>query len=161
MADIKQQYGTSTALTITLASLAHSDTAGRESTAVDNSTNRYIDALVQVKVKLQTGTPSADRKVYVYAYGSEDGTQFTDNATGSDANITMTDPPNARLIGEVLCPNSGGLTYESQPMSVAQAFNWIMPRKWGVIIRNCTNVALSATGGDHAVTYSGIYFTNA
>ena len=131
MTDIKKAYGTSTAITITLASLAHSDNAGRESTAVDNGTNKFIDALVQIKVKLAAGTPSADRTVYVYAYGSEDGTTYTDNATGSDAAITLTDPPNAKLIGAIRCPAAGALTYESSPMSVAKAFDWILPRKWG------------------------------
>lgn len=161
MTDIKKAYGTSTAMTITLASLAHSDNAGRESTAVDNATNLFLDALVQVKVKLQAGTPSADRTVYVYAYGSEDGTTFTDNATGTDADITLTDPPNSKLIGSIRCPAAGGLTYESQPMSVAKAFDWVLPRKWGIIVRNNTNVALSSTGGDHAAKYTGIYYTNA
>jgi hypothetical protein len=158
MTDIKKAYGTSTALTITLASLAHSDNAGRESTAADNGTNKFLDALVQVVVKLAAGTPSADRTVYVYAYGSEDGTIFTDNATGTDAAITLTDPPNVKLIGTIRCPAAGALTYESQPMSVAKAFDWIMPRKWGIIVRNNTNVALDTTGS--AAKYTGIYYTN-
>ena len=158
MTDIKKAYGTSTAITITLASLAHSDNAGRESTAVDNGTDKFLDAMVQVVVKLAAGTPSADRTVYVYAYGSEDGTTFTDNATGADAAITLTDPPNVREIGRIRCPAAGGLTYESQPMSVAKAFDWILPRKWGIVVRNNTNVAFDTTG--HAAKYTGIYFTN-
>jgi len=159
MADIKKAYGTSTAITITLASLAHSDNAGRESAAIDNGTDKFIDALVQIAIKLAAGTPSADKAVYVYAYGSEDGTTFTDNATGADAAITLTDPPNVREIGRIRCPAAGGLTYESQPMSVAKAFDWILPRKWGIVVRNNTNVAFDTTG--HAAKYSGSYFTNA
>ena len=158
MADIKKAYGTSTAITITLASLAHSDNAGREGDAVDNGTNKFIDALVQIVIKLAAGTPSADKAVYVYAYGSEDGTTYTDNATGADAAITLTDPPNMKLIGTIRCPAAGGLTYESQPMSVAKAFDWILPRKWGIVVRNNTNVAFDTTG--HAAKYTGIYFTN-
>ena len=161
MSSVKTAYGTSTAITITLASLAHSDVDGRESDAIDNTSDLFVDALVQVKVKLQAGTPSADKAVYVYAYGSEDGTIYTDNATGSDAAITLTEPANARLIGVIHCPAAGGLTYESQPMSVAKAFDYIMPRKWGIIVRNNTNVAFDATGGNHAAKYTGIYFTNA
>lgn len=161
MADIKSEYGTSSALTITLASLASSQDAGRESTAVDNATNKFIDALVQVKIKLQAGTPSADRAVYVYAYGSEDGTTYTDNATGTDAAITLTNPPNMKLIGIIVCPDAGALSYESQPMSVAKAFDWLLPRKWGIVVRNNTGVAFDATGGNHAAKYTGIYFTSA
>lgn len=158
MADIKKAYGTSTAITITLTSLAHSENAGRESTAVDNGTNKFIDALVQVKVKLAAGTPSGDRAVYVYAYGSEDGTTYTDNATGSDADITLTDPRNMKVIGVIYCPAAGALTYESQPMSVAKAFDWSLPRKWGIVVRNHTNVALDTTGS--SASYSGDYYTS-
>ena len=161
MADIKTAYGTSTALTISLASLASALDAGRESTAVDNGTNLFIDALVQVKIKLQAGTPAADRAVYVYAYGSEDGTIYTDNATGTDANITLTNPPNMPLVSVIAIPDAGGLTYESQPFSIAKAFDWILPRKWGLVVRNNTNVAFSATGGDHTAKYTGVYFTSA
>jgi len=161
MTDIKTAYGTSTALTISLASLASSLDAGRESTAVDNTSNLFIDAMVQVKIALQAGTPAVDKAVYVYAYGSEDGTTYTDNATGTDANITLRNPPVAKLIGIIPCPDLGGLTYESNPMSVAKAFDWILPRKWGVIVRNNTNVTFSVTAGDHAVKYTGQYFTNA
>ena len=159
MTDIKKAYGNSTAITITLASLAHSDNAGRESTAIDNGTDKFLDAMVQVVVKLAAGTPSADRTVYVYAYGSEDGTIFTDNATGTDADITLTDPPNVRQIGTIRCPAAGGLSYESQPMSVAKAFDWVLPRKWGIIVRNNTNVAFDTTGS--SAKYSGSYYTNA
>src|SRR3989304_3974050 len=160
MADIKKAYGTSPAITTPPAPPAHSDNAGRESAAIDNGTNKFIDALVQVAVKLAAGTPSADKAVYVYAYGSEDGTTFTDNATGADAAITLTDPPNMKLIGVIRCPAAGGLTYERPPVSVAKAFDWILPRKWGIVVRNNTNVTLDATGGNHAAKYTGIYFTN-
>ena len=159
MADIKTAFGTSTAMTITLASLASSATAGRESTVVDNTTNKFIDALVYVQCKLQTGTPANDKAIYVYAYGSEDGTNYTDNATGSDAALTQRVPTNLILIGRIECPDSGALTYKGV-FSVAQAFGGFLPRKWGVVVRNYTGVTLSATGGDHAVTYTGIYYTS-
>jgi hypothetical protein len=159
MTDIKKAYGTSTAITITLASLASSLNAGRESTAVDNGTDKFLDALVQVVVKLAAGSPSADATVYIYAYGSEDGTIFTDNATGADAAITLTDPRNMKLIGTIKCPAAGGLTYESQPMSVAKAFDWVLPRKWGIVVINNTNVAFDTTGS--SAKYSGVYYTNA
>ena len=160
MADIKQEYGTSTAIVIGLGSLASSQDAGRESTAVDNGTNKYIDALVMVRIQLQAGTPAADRAVYVYAYGSEDNTNFTDNATGADAAITLTNPPNSKLVATIVCPDAGGLVYESQPFGIAKAFDWMLPRKWGIIVRNNTNVAFHATAGNHVCTYTGSYFTS-
>ena len=157
MADLKIKYGTSTAITCTLASLASSATGARESTAVDNTSNLYIDALVYVATKLQAGSPANDKAVYVFAYGSEDGTNYTDNATGSDAAVTMRDPSNLRLLGVIGVPDSGGLTYKGGPWSVAQIFGGIMPRKWGIVVRNYTGVALSATENDHAKTYTGVH----
>jgi hypothetical protein len=156
MSDIKQKFGTSTAVTITLASLASSATAGRESTAIDNTTNLYLDALLYVQCKLQTGTPASDLSIYVYGYASEDGTNYTDPATGSDAAITLRDPTNLRLIGILSTPDSGGLTYKGV-YQVAHAFGGQMPRKWGVVVRNYTNITFSATGSDHAISYTGIH----
>lgn len=161
MADLKQAFGSSTAITCTLASLTSSATAARESTVVDNGTNLYLDVMVAVAVKLQTGTPSSDRAVYVFAYASEDGTNYTDNATGSDAALTMRSPSNLRPLGTINCPDAGGLTYKSGPMSLAKAFDGVVPRKWGVVIRNSTGVTLSATEGDHSKTYTGVYYQTA
>lgn len=161
MANIKIAYGTSTALTLTLGGLTSSATVGRESTAVDNTSNLFVDAIVQVRVALQAGTPGSDKAVYIYAYGSEDGTIYTDNATGSDAGITLRAPTAMRLIGVIPCPDSGGLSYESQPMSVAASFGGLLPRKWGIVVLNYTNVTLSATEGDHSYKYTGVYYTSA
>lgn len=158
MADLKIKYGASTGITITLASLTSSATAARECTAIDNTTNLYDDAMVYLACKLQAGTPGVDKTIYVFAYGSEDGTNYTDNATGSDAAVTMRDPTNLRLIGTIACPDSGGLTYKGGPFSVAQAFGGIMPRKWGIVVRNYTNVTFSATEGDHTKSYTGIHY---
>lgn len=158
-ADVKEAQQASQNFTLTLASLASSATAGREGTAVDNSSNLYLDFFVQFGFKLQTGTPANDKAIYVFAYGSQDGTNYTDNATGSDAAITMRDPTNLRRIDTVACPDSGGLTYKSNPTSVALAFGGWMPRKWGPAIRNYTGVTFSATEGDHSYRYNGVYAT--
>jgi hypothetical protein len=155
LADLKQAFGTSTNITCTLASLG---AASRESTSVDNGTNLYLDALVQLQIKLQTGTPTGDKAIYVYAYGSEDGTDYTDNATGSDASITLRSPTNLRPLGVIACPDSGALTYRSHPMSVAAAFGGVLPRKWGIVVQNLTGVTLSATEGDHEKRYTGVYY---
>jgi hypothetical protein len=152
-------YASSATITISPASLAQN--AARESTAIDNGTNEYDDAMVYVHIKLQAGTPASDKAINVYAYGSEDGTNYGDNATGSDAAVTMRSPHNFRLIGVISTPDSGGLTYKSHPMSVAAGFAGVMPRKWGIVIHNRTNIAFSATGGDHAASYTGVHFTNA
>jgi hypothetical protein len=161
MAITKVTYGTSTALTITLASLASSATAGRESTVVDNTSNLYLDAIIGGKFTLQTGSPANDKAVYLYVYGSEDGSIYTDNATGSDAAITLRVPSAMPIVLAMPMPDSGALTYEIPPVSIAAAFGGYLPRKWGVVVRNYTGLTFSATGGDHAITYTGITLTTA
>lgn len=151
-ATVTQKFATSTGITCSLASLA--DNTARESTAIDNSTNLYEDALVYLAVKLQAGTPTGEKAIFVYVYGSEDGTNYTDNATGSNASITMRSPTNLIPIGVIATPDSGALTYKGV-FSVAKAFDGILPRKWGIVVENQTGVAFSAIEGDHAKTYSG------
>lgn len=156
MADLKQAFGASTAITITLASLASA--SARQSAVVDNASNLFLDVMVNLSVKLASGSPGGERTVYVYVYGSEDGTNYTDNATGSDAAITMRSPTNLRPLGIINTPDSGALTYKSGPMSVAAAFGGVIPRKWGIVVVNNTGLALSATEGDHTKTYTGVYY---
>ena len=162
MSDIKTAYGTTAqAITCTLASLASSATAGRESTVVDNSSNKYIDALVMLQAKLQTGTPANDKSIYVFAYGTVDTTTptYPDAVTGTDTAITLNDPTQLQLLGVIFAPTVGGLTWKGGPWSVAQKFGGILPEKWGIVVRNYTGIALSATEGDHKKLYQGIYAT--
>ena len=162
MATIQTAYGTSNqSLTITLTSLASSATAGRESAAVNNSSDLFLDVLVMAKVVLAAGTIANDRAVYVYAYGSVDGgSNYPDNVTGADAAITMTDPTNLRLLGVLNTPTSAG-TYKAGPWSLASAFGGVMPERWGVAVRNYSGIALSATASDHWVKWQGIRGTSA
>lgn len=154
------QYAASTPLTITLANLATSATAGRQSVAVDNTSNPFMDAILQVRFKLITGTPVNDQAVYVYVYGSEDGTNFTDGMTSVDAALTPRVPTNMTLLQTISAAQAGSVAYAGNPISVALAFGGLLPRKWGVYIRNYTGFAFSATASDCAVTYTGINILN-
>lgn len=153
--DHKIAYGTSTAITITLASLASS--SYRESTAVDNTSNKFMDALLMVLIKSGAGAMGGEKVAKVFFYGSENGTDYTDNATGSDAAITPRSPTN--LLGPYLVqmPTSA-VTYKTV-FPVAPFFNGIMPRKWGIVVQNASGTAFDTTGGNHVVSYTGIYQT--
>src|SRR5262245_1665541 len=120
MADIKTAYGSEATLTCTLASLASSATAGRESTAIDNTSNKFLDALVMVQIKLTTGTSGNDKAVHVFAYGTVDiaTPTYPDAVTGTDAAITMNDPHNVKLLGSIFAP-AQSTTYKGGPWSVA------------------------------------------
>ena len=153
--DIKEKFGTSgVAITITVASLANN--SARQCTVIDNSSNLYLDALVQAKIKTNASGTATTGYVNVYAFATTDaGTTYTENAGASDAAITLTSPPNAVLIGRINCV-ANATTYYSSPMSVAAAFGGVLPEKWGVIIENKTGAALDSTAGNHAVKYQGV-----
>ena len=151
MSDVKEAFGTSTSITITANSLGSG--SARESTAVDNTTNLYLDAIVRVSVNV--GTVAAPKEVRVYVVGSEDGTIYEDPATGSDAAITLEDPPVTKLARVIPVPTSSK-TYEAL-FSVAQCFGGVMPRKWSIIIDNQTGAALAASG--NSASYTGVYNT--
>lgn len=153
--DLKEKLGTSNqAITCTLASLA--DAAARQATVIDNTTNLFIDVLVQLMIKTGTTGVSATGYINVYAYGTvDDGTTYSDGATGTDGAITLTNPPNMRLIG-VINAVANATNYKSHPMSVAAAFGGVLPAKWGIVVENKTAAALDATEANHNKRYQGI-----
>ncbi len=153
---IKPVYGTQgVAITLTLTSLA--TVSAREATAVDNTSDLFFDAYVMVKTKTATGTIGADPYLYLYVVGSNDGgTTWPDPVTGSDAAITAGLNAKARLLGAVNLA-AASTAYKGGPFSVLAAFGGVaIPQKWSLIALNNTGVSLSATGGDHAVTYQGV-----
>jgi hypothetical protein len=159
----KIAYGTSTALTCTLASLASSLTVGRSSLAVDNSTNLYVDAMLTVAVRTAAGALANDKACYVFLYGSEDGTTYsgsTAEAQGTDVAVTLDNPTNMKGPYTISCIASSQ-TYRLVVPSVASAFGGILPRKWGFVLFNFTGQALDATEANHQKTYSGVNFTDA
>ena len=151
MPDSKIAYGTSTAIMITLNGLASSATAGRESTAIDNTINKFLDALVTVTLKAADLVLADDKAAYVYAYGSEDGINYSNVATGVDAAHTPKVLPLVKVIP--LEQN----TIQRVVFSIAQAFGGVMPRKWGIVVRNYSGQVLAAT--DNSASYTGIYST--
>lgn len=162
MADIKAAFGTNNqAITCSLApgGTGLANNGARESTAIDNTTDKFLDALVQLKIKTGASGVTATGYINVYAYGTSDGgTTYGDNCTGSDAAVTLVNPPNLRLIGTLNCV-ANATTYKSVPMSVAAAFGGILPDHWGIVIENKTGGALDTTEANHDKHYQGVYAT--
>lgn len=150
---IELDYGTSgQTVTVTLASLANA--SARASTAIDNSTTLFEDILVQAEIVGATSGVSATGYVAIYATGSVDGgTTYGEAATGTDAGITLTAPPNVKLIG-IVNLNTNSKTSQSTLMSVAAAFGGTLPQKIVLIFANSTGAALLALG--QTVKYQGV-----
>ncbi len=151
MATVKQAFGTATAATITIASLANA--AGRASTAIDESTNLYVSADVRVKIKTNAAGTSATGYVAVYLVRSEDGTNFDDGFGGTDGAFTAV---NATLLGYITA-NANATTY--QAVFDLQQLGITLPRKWCIGIMNQSGAALDATAGNHEVKYTEKNFT--
>jgi hypothetical protein len=158
MSDLLAKYGSSNqAITCLLApsGTGLANNGARQSAAIDNSSDKFLDALVFLKIKSGTSV-SATGVVNVYAYGSADGgTTYSDNASGSDGTITLTNPPNMRLIGQINVV-ADATTYRGGPFSVAAAFGGVLPDHWGIVIENKTGAALDTTEGNHAKFYQGL-----
>jgi len=165
MADIKNAYGSSVDLTITLASLATDSSllTGRASTAIDETSNKYIDELLAGFVS--TGTsPTTAKEIHVYVYGCiNDTPTYPDSITGSDAAKTMT-TANIRDAGLRLAAMLSTTATSNEktffgPISVRYLFGGTLPKKWGVFITHNTGVNLNSTSGNHKISATPVYQT--
>lgn len=165
MSDFKLAYAASSALTISLASLA-SDTnilAGRESTAWDNSSNKYLDLLLGGKIT--TGTsPTVSRVIEVWAYAQvEDTPTYPDVITGSDSARTLTSRDivyaSLRLAASMSISATSNVAYWFGPVSFASLFGGVLPKKGGIWVVHNTAVNLNSTGGNHAIYIQPVYAT--
>lgn len=151
---IKSVYAAQVSMTCTINSLASSATAGRESTAVDNSTNLYLDALVFCRISFPNSAPANDKAVYLWGYGWDNSGLYTGGVTGSDAAYTRDDPTTLRLVGVIPIPTQNK-DYYAGPFSVAAAFGGILPVKWGIVVQNYAGQTLNSS--NNTLTYVGIH----
>lgn len=127
MSNIKPSYGAATALTITLNSLASG--SGATSSAIAQSTDLALDALVEILVT--TGTVGTNPNVAVYAIPSLDGTNYGD--------VT-----NAPLIGTINTPSNATPYRKSMPVAVQ--FGGSLPPSYKIYVVNNTGAALAGSG---------------
>lgn len=165
MATITPSYAASATITISPASLATSSTfvAGRESTVVDNSSNKYDDALFSGKVTVGT-TPTINTQILVYVFAPMDDTPtYPDVMDGTDSAETITSAGVGRGFLKLAASldvdaTTSDRVYNFGPVSVASLFGGIMPKFWSVFVAHNTGVNLNATGGNHIFTYIGVKF---
>lgn len=149
--EVKEKFSGSAALTITLASLASSVVGvGRQSTMVDNSSDRFGRITLYVRVRVGT-SPTAARSIRVYLIRSDkiaSGTiHRSDNAGASDAGLTV---KNATLVGVLYVDAAtSDLDYYAEIVVDAPG------PEWGVAIVQDTGVNLNSTGTNHWVRFVG------
>ena len=152
-------------ITITYASLANA--GWQQSTAVDNTTALYTDALVGGKCVLGT-TIAADGQLEFYAYASYDGTTYNPVPGSTDATITWGTNCSAlgyqdlKFLGVARVDDTDDDdTVEWGPFPIAAAFGGTMPQKWGIVMKNSTGVTMAATQTGAEAKYVGIKMTSA
>jgi hypothetical protein len=166
MATVNVAYATAATITMDLASLASSGTfvAGVESNEIDNTTNKYMDALVKGRVTVGT-TPTANTVIAVYVWGSDVSLATTAidvlDGTGSAETLTNVGILNALKWGSSIAVPlaTSSVAYEVLPFSVASRFGGVMPKFWGLYVAHSTVATLSATGNTNAFEFIGITYT--
>ncbi len=144
-------FQSSTAMTMTIASLASSTTGvGRQSDILDNSSSREMWARIWCKLKLGT-SPTNNRSAYLYLLTNDNnGTpHITDGAGASDAALTVANAPLIGVIRGKASAATGDVLYGEFLVRIAAP-------KWGIALVHDTGVNLDSTGGNHWLRYSYI-----
>ena len=168
-ADIKLAYASSAQYTIGLQAtpLASSTTfvLGRESAAISNTSNLYLDYLV-ASGKITTGTsPTANPgTIQIWAYaGVDDTPTYPDvlDGTDSDETLGLVNHRDSGLVflNSCLTTTTSNITYWFKPVSLATAYGGIVPKNHGLFVTHNTGVALNSTAGNHALFYTGAFAT--
>ena len=156
----------STALTLTLASLASSSslTVGRESTVIDNTSSKYLD--MRVFGQITTGTsPTTAKRIAIYVYAPTKVVSGTFSypvatataLTGSDAAATFeAEQRNMLKRGAVITVNATSDRAYSFSFNIAPLFGGWMPLKCGLWVVHETGVNLNSTAGNHWIHYTGM-----
>ena len=165
MADVKLNYPAASDVTITLASLGSDNPnllIGRESAAVVNTTNLYLDYLVSGRIT--TGTsPTTARVIEVWAVGSWDGTTWPDVFDGTDSAATPTSGNHkasvCRFVASLSTDATSDRTYHFGPVSIAERFGGVVPPRFNFYVVHNTGVNLNSTAGNHQIRIQPVFET--
>ena len=161
-------YTAAATITISPASLASSATfvAGREATAISNSSNLFVDALLSGAITVGT-TPTINTQIEVWVIAALNETPtWPDVMDGTDSAETWTSVGvrngAARRIAVLdVDATTSNVAHEFSGISIAEAFGGTMPDDWTIWVTHNTGVALNATGGNHSMEYIGIKYDSA
>lgn len=155
-----------TALTISLASLADDNTngvVGRQSDAVTNASNLDIDHSLAGKIRVGT-SPTAGRAIELWVVAPvaiASGTPtWPDTFGSSDAARTVTSRnvlfSAAAPLPSLIVDSTSNRDFFLRPTSIASLFGGVLPRQWVLWVLNRTGVALNATGSESWFEYERV-----
>jgi hypothetical protein len=163
--DVKLAYAASSALTQTnLDGLASSSThvAGWESGAIDNSSNLYLDYIINAKIQLESAGLAAG-EIRMYLVAELEDASWPDVFDGTESAETVTDTETrdaiCRMAALSVTDTTASRVYYLNCPSVAAVFGGIVPRKFVVFITQSSGAALETTGDPNQVYVKGVYAT--
>jgi len=118
---------------------------GSAATTISSLGNQFEDILVQARITV-SATPAAPALVNFYATGSNDGFTYGEYANGQNGPVTLTSPPNARLIGSL---NTGTT---AAPTTNIGGSTVILTNGSTIVNTNTTSIANLAVG--QTITFS-------
>jgi hypothetical protein len=164
MATATVNYSANTAITMDLANLASSSSfvAGRESSQVDNTTNKYLDAMVSGTISVGT-TPTTNTQIIVYVWGADTSLATTaiDVLDGTDSAETLTNTGVLYSLKRLAVINvqatTSDIAYPVLPCSVAAALGvQVLPKFWGLYVAHNTGVNLrNAAANTNSLEFVG------
>ena len=168
MTVLTQTLSTNTAITFDISSLGSSSTfvAGRESTEIDNTSNNYIDAIVNVEgINGHASTaPTIGQQIKLFLWGADTSlaTVAIDTLDGVDSAETLSHVSVLNSLRLVEAPMvtvaTANLKYYIMPFSVAQFFGGVMPKFWGLFLSHNQTGALAASQSG-LFSYNGVTYT--
>ena len=165
-------YNGDTAITFDISSLATSSTfvAGRNSTEIDNTSNKFVDCIVDVEgiTGHASTAPTVGQVIQLWVAGND--TSFATKVIGGSGAIDGVDGActlphvsvmqSLRLAGvTAVTVATAGLVYYIQPFSVASLFGGVMPKFWCLYLAHNHTGALAASQST-LFNYNGITYTS-
>lgn len=166
-ANIKTAYAASVPMTFTsVNSLASSSTlvAGANATAVDNTSNLYLDYLLAGFYKNNVTTPpTAGTEIDTYLYRSyDDGPTYPAGLTGSDAAATITTVnminSGLKLAWSIIVAATTSQVNPFDAGVISGYFGGITPKLWSIWVTHNSGQSLAASG--NTVSYYGAFATS-
>jgi hypothetical protein len=164
---IETLYSGPTTITMDLSALAAASgfAVGRECNQIDNTSNKFVDAIVFGRFIVGT-TPTINTALNVYVWGSDASiaSPTIDTLDGVDSAETLTNSgvlANALKLASsnMIFQNTSNVTYDIVPFTVAQFFGGVLPLYWGLYVGHNMVAALKTDSGNtNSFRYMGIKF---
>lgn len=162
MTQARVSYGSTTAVTITLASLASSTlTAGQQGTRVDNTSAEAIDVHLFGCVTASSTGATASKQVEIWAAGSLDNVNWSAGVGSTDQAVTLSNTKTAlKLLQIIPTAATSSQAYNFGPLSIGQAFGGFPPPYWLPVVFHNMGSALNAQSTGNYIMYVTVNVTS-